>query len=233
MKHYYLSISIPTYNRLIYLDKNIENILKQIYKAKLEDKICIDVFDNCSSDKTYQFLKTKYKDYDNFYIHSSNTNRGMDVNFQRCIYESSSDDYVWLLSDDDIVIDDGISTIFDKIIKNKEISLFYLNLYSFEGNFNSATKLPIKFKLEDDFITNNIDSFINVIGIWITFLSSIVINKKNLISKDESEKYIGTYFIQSHIALNNLKGGKYAMITKDPIVACRGGNTRGYNLYYV
>ena len=233
MKNYYLSIAIPTYNRINYVDESIENILKQIIDAELENDICIDVFDNCSKDNTYHILKKKYEHNENVFIHQSDSNKGADVNIQRCIYNSSSERYVWLLSDDDVVLDGSISKIYSKIKEDSEISLFYLNMCTFKGDFDPKMETVPKFKLDKDMVTNDINAFINFLGIWITFLSSIVINKQYLINKDTSDRFIGTHFIQTHVALNNLKNNRYAMITKDAIIACRGGNTGGYNLYYV
>ena len=233
MEKFILSIAIPTYNRISYICDNIENIVKQIYDDKLECDICIDVFDNCSTDGTYQYLKSKYKDFKNIFIHSSKNNDGPDINIQRCIYNSSSNGYVWLLSDDDVVISGGIKKIYEKIKDNSQISLFFLNMYNFQGEFKSEIIQNKKFRLDEDYITSDINSFIKFLDIWITFLSSLVINKKYLMNKNDSDEYIGTHFIQTHVALNCLKDNRSALITKDAIVACRGGNTGGYNLYHV
>lgn len=44
---------------------------------------------------------------------------------------------------------------------------------------------------------------------------------------------MGTYFLQSHIALLTTEGDKILTILMHNSIAARGGNTGGYNLYKI
>jgi len=105
-----LSIAIPTYNRSEYLDE----CLNSIYDQKNIDfnNIEILISDNDSSDKTKSIVEKWKKKFPIFTYTKNTTNIGPTLNIRK-VLDMSRGDYVWLFSDDDILIN---SQIIDKII---------------------------------------------------------------------------------------------------------------------
>ncbi len=108
-----LSIVIPTWNRLVFLKKNISRIIQEI--ETLEDKeIEIFISDNNSSDGTKEYLKKLINQYEFINVNFFNENMGANHNFYAVI-KGASGDYVWLLGDDDMIVEGAINKIIQDI----------------------------------------------------------------------------------------------------------------------
>ena len=108
-----LSICIPTYGRLPYLKELLHNLLQQV-----EDMPCgaveVLVSDNCSPDGTACYLHTLGQPF--FHWWTNEVNIGGDRNFQKCIQEAHGE-YVWLLGDDDLVVEQAVARVLDTIVR--------------------------------------------------------------------------------------------------------------------
>ena len=94
-----LSICIPTYNRLKYLQELLAMLLPQV--EILPDGIVeVIVSDNKSTDGTTDFCKTLRAAFLRTWTNSENI--GAERNYFRCINEAQGE-YIWLLGDDDIL----------------------------------------------------------------------------------------------------------------------------------
>ena len=102
-----LSICIPTYNRLGYLKELIDVLIRQI-DALQTDVVELVISDNCSTDGTSDFCQSLDLPYVRFWRNDHNI--GGDRNFLKCIREAAGK-YVWLVGDDDIVEQNGVSRI--------------------------------------------------------------------------------------------------------------------------
>jgi hypothetical protein len=121
-----LSISIPTFNDLQYLRKNLEILLPQVKKHK--NKVDLHVFDNCSDDGTKNFVETIFKNESNCFYHRNNKNLGIFKNQLKCL-EIPGYDFKIVLGSDDILLDDSISYLLNYL--NSDYSLFSYNYYSY------------------------------------------------------------------------------------------------------
>lgn len=104
-----LSICIPTYNRLRYLQELIGSLLSQI-DAQPENTIELLVSNNASTDGTADFCASIGKPY--FRHWTNERNVGGDRNFLKCIREADGD-YIWLVGDDDIVPPGAVARVVD------------------------------------------------------------------------------------------------------------------------
>lgn len=66
-----ISVIIPSYNRIDFINKAIESVLNQKYK-----EIEIIIIDDGSTDGTYEFLQKEYKDKHNILIYRNEKNSG-------------------------------------------------------------------------------------------------------------------------------------------------------------
>tara|TARA_R110000868_G_scaffold69306_2_gene204250 strand:- start:1361 stop:2449 length:1089 start_codon:yes stop_codon:yes gene_type:complete len=105
-----LTIGIPTWNRCVYLTKNIEALIAQIQQSDIESMVEILVSDNASTDETKAYLTSLTAQHSYVTYHRSDTNKGANANFQ-FVVEAAKGKYVWLLGDDDLLVDDVIKKV--------------------------------------------------------------------------------------------------------------------------
>jgi len=110
-----VSICIPVYNAEPYIFKTLNSALNQTYK-----NFEIIIFDDCSTDKTAEIIKT-IKDGRITY-HLNDKNYGAFKNFQKCV-DSSNGEFIKLLNDDDLLKPDAIETQANVLINNPDVSL--------------------------------------------------------------------------------------------------------------
>ena len=118
-----LEIGIPTYNRSAQLKKCLSSILISLEDLPLEDRksIGIAISDNSTKDIVNRngiinFFKNKFKEsgIGYFTYHITGYNIGM-VNNMSSVYINSKSDYIWSLSDDDIMRFDALKIVLKAI----------------------------------------------------------------------------------------------------------------------
>ena len=77
------------------------------------------------------------------------------------------------------------------------------------------------------------EQFLEETGIFITFMSSLVFRTELVRKVENKEQYIGTYFIQSYIALATMREQGIYIIDTYNYLAASGNETVGYDLYEV
>lgn len=221
-----LTIAIPTYNRCNYLQECLESILPQI-----TNEVDIIVSDNASTDETQKVIK-KYSEYEFIHYYRNDKNLGMDGNFLNCLNKAQGK-YIHLMSDDDIMLPGTINAIIDCINKIGP-DFIHLNTCSFEGNFSGIENCSnVRFSMSNNLVTKDKNLFLEKINVYITYLSSLVLKNELVRQINKPEQFLGTFFLQSHIALLTTEGDKTLAILEHNSVAARGGNTGGYNLYKI
>lgn len=129
-----LTIAIPTYNRHRLLRNQIERLLPQ-----LEDRVKILILDNKSEPALCETIGDLVTS--KVTIVRNVINIGGDANICRC-FEYCDTEWLWVLSDDDMVKRDAVSIIITSIKNNSE-SVF------------------INFKSETDYTTNSLEDLCN------------------------------------------------------------------------
>src|ERR1041385_553648 len=96
----FLSICIPTYNRVGYLKKCLKSVLAQV-----TDEVEVVVEDNCSTDGTEEWMKTMSDPHVRYIRNQENV--GL-VNNVIQIIANAKGQYVYMLTDDDYLLINGI-----------------------------------------------------------------------------------------------------------------------------
>lgn len=220
-----LTIAIPTYNRVGKLVKCIENILIQIENKPIE----ILVSDNASTDNTQEMMETLLLKSEKISYCRNKENIGPDRNFLNC-FNKAQGEYVILLGDDDILLPGAIESIIEALKENPVF--MHLNTSTILKDDPLCYSAPRR-KEEGILKYTDKSEMFHQMGIFVTFMSSLVL-KTDLVKEIENkEQYIGTYFIQSHIALQTMKNkGTYVYNTKN-CIAASGNMSVGYDLYFV
>ena len=216
-----LTIAIPTYNRYETLKEAIDSIAEQ-WKETLSDKVEIIISDNGSTDNTDEitsypgFNKVKARYYRN------KNNIGPDRNFFNC-WDKANGKYVMLLSDDDVLFPGTIEACVE--ILDKDPDILYLSVGEWNNRKNISEEKERLVEYSSD------EQFIKALGLTITVLSSLVLKKEH-ISTDKLEKYVGTFFTQVYAVIDVMKyGNKKYIVRENASIGNRPGNQRSYNLY--
>lgn len=185
-----LTIAIPTYNRGYILEKTLSNLnfflnLNTIYKSKID----VLISNNGSNDNTKEILsKYPFKSFNQL------KNLGYDDNIS-FLYETAISDYVLFLSDDDILLNDGLICLMNKLI-NRDYDLILCNYFTIENEeIVNAFDILKEFPKESDFM-----KIASLTPFY--FLSGFVIRKIKLVDNVKFLK--GTYARQMEICLHIL-----------------------------
>ena len=130
-----LSCSITTYNRASWLAFSLPRLLE--LTRPWRDVVEIVVCDNASTDDTAKVIE-KYKAESNFVIRRNAENVGMLGNLGATA-RASTGAFVWLLGDDDLLIDGAIENVIEGIATHPDVEMVYMN-YSYT-NFDEPDEL--------------------------------------------------------------------------------------------
>lgn len=196
-----LTIAIPTYNRLDTLKKTLESVINET-ENYLSD-VDIYIANNCSPDNTIEYLQTIVEKYPFIKVMNRSKNIGPDGNFLAILQESESK-FVHILSDDDILIEGSLRNVVTFLQNADEnLSLVFLNYVRFCKNYSYDDLCNYEKHIKSGVtqITNDKKVFIDNVKLEFTFLSSLVFSKKHFLSIDTPEKYLGTNWLQSYLAI--------------------------------
>ncbi|RZK45256.1 MAG: glycosyltransferase [Hymenobacter sp.] len=184
-----LTIAIPTYNRADYLSKCLTSIAGQIDSDN--QKVEIIISDNNSSDNTEAIVREYSKRFANFRYHKNETNIGADLNIAKC-FELAIAKYVWVFSDDDILLPNTIMPII-QLLEEEELGV--LNLTPIWYTFDIADVVVPDEKFNYKVYSEPL-KFLEEVNYWITFITGNIINKSILESSNLIYKFKDTNLIQ-------------------------------------
>lgn len=222
---YKLTIAIPTYNRL---DK-LKICLDRLFMQDKVQKIEIIISDNASQDGTRQYMEKLVQNNSNIYYYRNEKNVGPDRNFLNC-YNRANGEYILLLGDDDYLLPHAV----DKLLKTleKQPIFVHLNTCGIDCEQPFIVGQP-RWKENGLKIYQDRNDILKEIGIYITFMSSLVLKTDLVKQISDKERFIGTYFIQSYIALCTMKEQGTYIIDTFNYLAASGNEKIGYDLYEV
>ena len=191
-----LTIAVPTYNGA----KTIRDMM-DIMLPQVTDEMEVLVSDNCSTDKTPEIIHEYQKKYGFIRYIRNEENLGADGNFLQCLQKASGD-FVMLISDDDIIVEDALGKILSFLKNNPDISLAYLESVAFKDKYKGVSKCHgYKFlnPVEEDRWTYSKKEFLHYCQRLFGFTSSYVWSTSRLKEIDCPEQYFGTYFLQAYM----------------------------------
>lgn len=127
-----LSLCIPTYNRSDALEILLESIYRQIGNHKDEVEVCIS--DNASTDDTEEIVKKYIGKFDLKYDKKENPIHPI-LNWNNAIDILPSGEYVLMVGDDDVFINNAIERMLD-MIQQYPSDYYYLNHIHAQVNVN-------------------------------------------------------------------------------------------------
>jgi glycosyltransferase involved in cell wall biosynthesis len=219
-----LSICIPTYNRASLLKDSLSAIVLSIPKDR-RDFVEIVISNNDSSDNT--------KDIIDFYVESNpsilwkivHQNPNIGPKNTAVVTQYATGEFVWIISDDDIVLPHAIQDIFSVIDQHHEIDAMIINYAGFQENPERLEKTVLK-KLSG--LLSDSEAFEHL-STSITFISSLIYRRAKVKLK---EQFLENNLPHSYIFLDAIASGK-VYSQAEPLLAMRMGNSGGYDFYKV
>ena len=220
-----LTVAIPTYNRVDKLKNGLQNLVRQTAGKPVE----LLVSDNASQDGTQNFMEDFCQEHPEVTYVRNAENVGPDRNFLNC-YNRASGEYVLLMGDDDLLLPGSVDTILETLAQKPVFVYLNSSLMLSEDPLEYAVP---DFPEGETIVFTSKDDFMRQMGIMVTFMSSFILRNDLVQAIPDKERYIGTYFIQSHIALHTLAtDGEYIFITRNCVVAT-ANKTVPYDVYFV
>lgn len=220
-----LTIAIPTYNRAEYLARCLESVLTQINTIN-QNLVEILVINNNSIDNTLDqvhYYKSNFIN-ENFKIVTNNENIGLDGNITKA-YSLASGDFVLILGDDDILVNNTLEPILELLSNNNECGIIYLNSFGLKDNYINHNITNNKLKYQK---INNSKYFFRIVNYYFTYISGNIINKKLINDKILLDRFLGTNLNLLNWNLTAALFAKYNIFISDFIIATKTENTGGY-----
>ncbi|MDR3739248.1 MAG: glycosyltransferase family 2 protein [Terracidiphilus sp.] len=221
-----LTIAIPTYSRARYLDELLSTLFDQLIT---EPRVELIVSDNASPDETPNVVKQYVERGLQLRSIRNETNIGSDANFLQC-FEQASGKYVWLLSDDDVLVSGAISKIMS-CLEGEECDLVYVNSFMFndQDRPKPASNCPKPERFVDP------KSLARRVHVFFTFISGNIINKDRVqkVQHNPFSDLVGSNLVQLGWAYTALNGYVLGLYIHEKLVGMRVNNTGGYKLLEV
>lgn len=211
-----LSICIPIYNRLSYLERMLSRFMED--KDLFGDKVHLFISDNCSRENLSGCCEKFQRDGLLFEYNRNEENLGPDRNFEIC-FQHGRGEYTWLLGSDDIPVSGFIRKMIC-CLECHDYGLFHLSMKKSSANLT-------------EYHDNN--EMAVVVNYWITFMSANIIRTDSL-QHIKTDHYRNTNLIQVPVFLNACLTATENAIYYDGYPFEKGSDSRnngGYHLFQV
>lgn len=208
-----LTIAIPTYNGA----KTIANMFHSLL-PQCNDEVEVIVSNNKSTDTTADIIGECIKRFPFVKVITNEVNIGPDANFLQCM-KYATGRFVWLISDDDIVIEDAIVKVIDFLRQNSDLGLVYAQTVDFRGHYETLEKCQFhKPYIKEDIVTCDKKEFMKYASKYWGFMSSFICNTERMREILNPEQYYGTYWLQSYIHALCASGTTKLGVIKGPCI---------------
>jgi abequosyltransferase len=221
-----LTIAIPTHNRAGCLKELLSAFADQL---KDEPRVEFMIADNASADDTPSVVQDFVDRGLRVRYIRNKENIGADANFLQC-FEQARGKYVWLFSDDDLIVPGGLTKILEYCAAG-EYDLIWVSAYSF-GKFHEPRKVKAR---RDAIEISDSRTYAKHVHVLFTFITGNIINKDTVLKAGPQpfSNLVETNLGQlgwTYTALNHFARGLYI---REKLVAMRENNTGGYTLFQV
>lgn len=221
-----LTIAIPTYNRMIYLERLLVHIEQEI--ESLHHLVKVIIIDNASSDGSVKIARAFVERNKNWELICQGNNLGMDRNFYTC-YERNRSRYFWIIGDDDLPRMGLVRLAIDFLQSHEPTLLYFGSIWS--SSIEATSMEPLSFIHP---VAMNTKEFARNVNVWTTFLSAWIIDAFRLkdigLTGTEVSDGIGTNLVQLGWLLPLLKDSSRLYLCEEKCIMATSGNTGGYQL---
>jgi len=212
-KNIKLSVAIPTYNGDRYIREALDSIIYQL--DDIDEEIEIVISDNASTDQTPEIIKEYKENYPGILSYYRNDqNLSGEKNIDLAVRRSKGE-YVWLFSDDDVLIFPVLKKVLNVLNAYLDLSWIFVNYARYDNNLSS--KIATVVDIPEDCYCENGEEFFKISRFANTALSSNIVRKREWENTYESIKNITALHIQTVLPIYLLKDNKSYIISSQLI----------------
>lgn len=220
-----LTIAIPTKDRPKYLHRCLASIFTA-FDAYL-NRISVTVSDNCSSPETEKVVfQLKEAGYKINYIFQE-TDLGAEGNIAFCI-DNATGDYVWVMGDDDLVVDGMADALFEAI--DSGCGLIHLGSVWQECGEAQAAET---YNGSNSIGFSDVNVYLMKVSFMITFISANVVNRRLACRALRKSKNFGTELSYLDAYLSTIFSSNSNYFIEGNCVSALGNNSGGYKVFKV
>ena len=220
-----LSITIPTYNRVKFLETTVSTFVKQIVEGGLEQEVEIVIGNDAPNDtQTADYLKKIAGQYPFIRTITHLKNVGVSANIE-AIFNLAKGKFIWGFGEDDLITDGAIKKVL-AVIKDKDPNIILLNTI----NITSLDDRNVQYKLwgknrlaitQDVFVESLTggQAALAPIKNWLylsNLISSVVFRKEIFVTEmSEAKKYLrpeNVYLFQAPLLIGLAKRGRLLLV---------------------
>jgi abequosyltransferase len=210
-----LSICIATLNRAAYIGTTLSSIIPQL-AAGVE----VVVLDGASTDGTEAIMRALIDDCPRLRYIRQDMNHGVDRDYSSAV-ESCSGDYVWLMTDDDLLNAGAIAVVLHALRDDPSLAVVNSEVRNADmSRVLQARRMAIS--TDRIFTPMEWNEFFMLAGDYLTFIGCVIIRREIWLER-EKEPYFGTLFIHVGVIFQKPLPAHAVFIAK-PLVAIRYGN---------
>src|SRR3989344_8716601 len=235
-KEIILSVVIPTYNRVKFLETTINCFIKQITGGALDGEVEIVVGNDASPDGTGKYIEQLEKNCEFVKAINNISNLGLSGNVEKLV-DKARGEYIWLCGEDDLIIDKSVERVM-RAIKTNNPNYILINtsniISSDDRNLNYKIDDENRLDLREDIFIGNFEQEKGELSkakdwLYLTNLLSAVAFKKKLFLAEmaEAKKYlrpVNAYLFQAPLIIGIAKWGRLNIIA-DCLVLHRKNET--------
>lgn len=222
-----LSICIATFNRGKFIGETLESIVTQVPKD-----VEIIVVDGNSSDNSEKVISCFAEKYLNFRYYREITNSGVDQDYDIAVNYASSE-FCWLMTDDDLLIDNSINKILSLIEMKYDLIIVNSEIWNADFTKNLHTKM-LNASVDKIYGPADENNLLGDLSTCLSFIGSVIIRKSVWMERDRMS-YYGSLFVHvGTIFQKQLTGDVYVLAA--PVLKIRYGNgmwtPRSFEIWY-
>jgi len=222
-----LSVIIPTYNRVKFLETTVNGFISQITEGNFQEEVEIVIGNDAAFDeKTNEYLKKLEVSYPFIKTFTNEKNLGLSGNVVKLV-ETAQGDFIWLFGEDDLITPLSVKRALESIKEdNPNIIIFNtINITSLDdSNLKYETWGDDRLSIKEDLFVESFkgnEKKLSYIKNWLylTNLISAAAFKKDLFLSNlqKAKKYVrfeSVYLFQAPLIVGMAKQGRIKMISK-------------------
>jgi len=208
-----LSICIATLNRAKYIADTLDSITNQ-----LTSEVEIVVLDGGSTDGTEAIMREREKTCPALHYIRQAKNHGIDEDYSTAV-DMCSGEYVWLMTDDDLLKPGAISTVIES--SRHKPSLVVVNAEIRNSNMSLVLQ-PRRMQIDTDALLTSADALMTIAGDYLSFIGCVII-RRDIWQPRKKQPYFGSLFIHVGVIFQEPLPGN-ALLIAEPLIAIRYGN---------
>ncbi len=228
-----LTIAIPTFNRADFLDLCLTRIDEELESLSEDQRKLVKIYvsNNASTDNTVEvLLRHQLKAVGELEVVNNTENIGGERNVVQC-YMSAKTPYVWVLGDDDVILERGLATVLN-VLRQQDVDILSVGCKAYVDAYDEKVKF-VGSRIKDGItVFSSAVPFTRRTNVNLTFISSLIV-RSGCCNPDICEVVRGSNLPQMCWVSSLLRNGKLFATLDNLVIAAKANNSGGFSLVQV